>query len=270
MKKIIIILLVFVVLIFVVFIGFQIIPHSFSISHPKDVIVQTIPLPNDLPPVVEDFYRILYGDSIPIIDSVVISGQATMRLPSKGGVTLPGRFKFIHQPGKDYRHYIEVTFFGLPIMKVNELYIDGTSRMELPFGVSEGKKVDQGANLALWAEAIWFPSLWITDPDACWEAIDETSAYLIVPFDESEEQILVTFDPKTNLINSLESMRYKAEDSIEKTKWLNYPSEWQTINGYYLPLVGAITWEDEGTPWAVFSMEDISYNTNVQDQLLSP
>jgi hypothetical protein len=45
------------------------------------------------------------------------------------GVSLPGRFRFIHDAGKDYRHYIEVTLFGFPIMKVNEFYLDGKSRL---------------------------------------------------------------------------------------------------------------------------------------------
>lgn len=49
-------------------------------------------------------------------------------------------------------------------MKVNEHLLDGSGRLELPFGVREGPKVDQGANLALWAEAVWMPSVWITDP----------------------------------------------------------------------------------------------------------
>ncbi len=36
--------------------------------------------------------------------------------------------------GHGYRHYIEATVFGYPVMKVNEYYFDGKARMELPEG----------------------------------------------------------------------------------------------------------------------------------------
>jgi hypothetical protein len=37
----------------------------------------------------------------------------------------PARFAAYPDAGKEYRHYIEATWFGLPIMKVNELFVDG-------------------------------------------------------------------------------------------------------------------------------------------------
>jgi len=56
-----------------------------------------------------------------------------------GGLTFPGRFRFTHKAGQDYRHYIEATIFGIPILKVNESNLDSCSRLELPFGVTDGE-----------------------------------------------------------------------------------------------------------------------------------
>ena len=120
-------------------------------------------LPADLPAPVERFYRTLYGEQLPVPDTLVVSGRGTMRIQ---GITFPSRFRFSHRAGADYRHYIETTVFGAPLLKVNEWYVDGAGRLELPFGVSEGPKVDQGANLALWAELVWAPAVWVTSPDA--------------------------------------------------------------------------------------------------------
>jgi hypothetical protein len=78
---------------------------------------------------VERFYRRIYGERVPVITSAVITGRAKMRL---GPFTFPGRFRFTHDAGRGYRHYIEATFFGLPPMKINETYLDGKGRMELP------------------------------------------------------------------------------------------------------------------------------------------
>ena len=66
-------------------------------------------------------------------------GRGRLRLPSKGGISFPARFRFTHHAGQGYRHYIEATMFGYPVMKINEYYLDGNARMELPVGVIENE-----------------------------------------------------------------------------------------------------------------------------------
>jgi hypothetical protein len=68
-----------------------------------------------------------------------------------------------HAAGQAYRHYIEATLFGLPVIKANEYFRDGHGRMKITIiGTDEGPKFDQAANLALWAEAFYFPSLFVS------------------------------------------------------------------------------------------------------------
>jgi hypothetical protein len=164
MKTFIIIICVIATLLFLGWLGSQIKPKPFApyaenVPEPK-----TVPLPAGLPAPVERFYKTVYGDNIPVIETVVIKGRATI---SPFGVKMPARFLFVHNAGMGYRHYIEATWFGLPIMNVNESYLDGRSYFELPFGTIENDaSTNQAANLAVWAETVWFPSIWMQIPRA--------------------------------------------------------------------------------------------------------
>src|SRR5512146_3070831 len=90
--------------------------------------LETIALPTGLPAPVERFYRTVYGEEVPLIETAVIQGRGIMK-PFLN-ITIPARFVFVHDAGKDYRHYFEATWFGIPLLKVNEGYIDGESFFE--------------------------------------------------------------------------------------------------------------------------------------------
>lgn len=245
-------------------IGVKVQPAPFAAYPARNQAMETVPLPGGLPTPVERFYRAVYGDRIALIASAIISGRGHLRIK---GITLPARFRFTHQTGRNYRHYIETTVFGLPLLRVNEHFLDDQSRLELPFGISEGPKVDQGANLALWAEAVWMPSVWVTDSRARWEAVDENSAALFVPFEGAEERFTVFFDPQTGLLQKMQSMRYKDPNSTEKLLWTNDVLQWGHLNGYSLPVITSLQWSDENQPWAVFTAEEIVYNIDVDEYI---
>ena len=253
--------------------GLQVKPKPFTAYAEQTPALNTVELPADLPAPVARYYETIMGDQIPVIESAVISGRGRLRIK---GITFPARFRFTHVAGQGYRHYIEATIFGYPVMKVNEWYLDGHARMELPVGVIENEpKIDMAANLALWGEAIWLPSILVTDPRVRWEAIDDTTARLVVPFDlaqdrpfgEEEDTFTVTFDPQTGLMRTMEAMRYREATDEAKIPWRNEPLGWQTFHGVTIPSPAATTWLDEGTPWAVWTIEDVVYNVDVSEYI---
>lgn len=263
MKILLLIFSILAALIFLGWLGLKIKPAPFSLYPEKAPTLSTIPLPDGLPAPVERFYKTVYGDDIPVIDSVVIKGRA---LIAPFGVRLPARFIFVHNAGRDYRHYIEATWFGIPIMKVNEGYIDQKSFFEGPVGdpIFDDASTNQAANLAVWAEAGWFPSIWLTDPRVRWEALDDKTALLFVPFEDQEENFVVRFNPETGLIDSMEAMRYRdSGPQAKKILWITRNVPAKKIEGTQLDTVGNATWLDQGIPWATFTLEEVSYNVDV-------
>lgn len=240
--------------------GLQIQPNEFKITNLPQTETEQIPLPEDLPAPVERFYRTIYGDKIPVINSVVITGRGRMR---PFGIWLPARFIFVHNTGKDYRHYFEATFFGFPFLKVDEGYIDGESFFESLMGTYyNDPNTNQGANLALWAEGGWFPALWVTDPRTHWLTVDDHTAILYVPFEDGEENFVVRFNPQTGLIDLMEAMRFQAAGDTSKVLWLT-----NEVKAAGKPAVSYATWLDAGKPWASFTPEEIQINLDVSEYI---
>ena len=181
------------------------------------------------------------------------------------GVTFPARWRFSHVTGSDYRHHIQLTVVGAPVMTVDEWFLDGHARLDLPMGVSEGANVDQGATLALWAEAVWMPAVWVTDPRVRWEPVDDTRARLVVPFGDAEESFTVTFDPVTRMLQTMESMRFRGEQDVDRTAWINHADDWGEVDGHPVPQHTSVTWADEGSPWARLRIESVLYNADLTD-----
>ncbi len=241
------------------FIGLQVQPASFPAFAGLSGKLETIALPAGLPVPVAKFYQKMYGQRIPIIRSAVISGRATIR--PVGPIDIAARFRFTHVAGQDYRHYIEATIFGMPFLNINESYIKSSSRMAMPWGTTENDpKANQGANLAVWAEAIWFPAIFLTDPRVRWQPVDDVTALLVVPFGAAFETFVARFDPDTDLLSYLESMRFKTD---QKILWINQTRAWGLLDGQTVSIQGTVTWMDDGKPWAVFNVEEIVLNADV-------
>ena len=251
----------------VAWIGLQIQPKSFAGYPGETPALKTIPVPAGLPAPVERFYRTIYGEQIPVIQTVLIKGRAVIRPVMN--IPLPARFIFVHETGTNYRHYIEASLFGMPFMKVNEGYIDGKSFFEAPVGTYyDDPNTNEGANLALWAEAVWFPSIWVTDGRARWEPVDDTTAILFVPFGDKSEDFVVRFDPSTNLLVSMEAMRYRDPgEGQPKILWITRNEPGGFVAGTKLNAVGSATWLDQGRPWAVFRLEELKYNVDVSQYI---
>ncbi len=244
--------------------GLRTMPKSFDAFRADIPPMRYAPIPADLPEPVARHLEVVVGDSLPITDSAVISGRMTMRL---AGPALPGRFRFSHQVGRGYRHYLEVTPFGRRIMTGQEWYLDGHARLDLPTGVVENQpKIDRAANLSMWAEYAWLPSA-LVDPRVTWEPIDAVSARMVVPEASGPDALVVFSDPHSGLIDRFEAMRWRAPDDAEPTRWVVRNHAWTRIDGVGVPAIASLQWADQSQPWLKLSLDSVIWNADLEQYL---
>jgi hypothetical protein len=254
------------VLLTIGWLGFQIEPESFP-PHPettKDA--GAVNVSPDIPEPVKRYYEAASGSHVPVIRSAVVWGKAKLRI---NGIWVPVRSKTYYLSGQAFHRHMEVTWFGWTILKVSDVYRNGKgfTKIEGLLNMTEtGEKIDQGSNLAMWGEIVFTPSVSLTDTRARWEAIDDDSVRLVVPYGEKNDSLDFKFDPKTGLITQILAMRYKGQNE-EKTPWLINITEWMTSHYVKIPSRFSVTWEDEGSPWSYWTVEDVEYNVDVGEMI---
>lgn len=244
--------------------GLQIKPRAFAPIESESRDLGTVPLPTDLPAPVQRFFEIVFEGEVPVVKTAVVQGRPRIR---KIGLWMPVRYTSYFNAGYDYHRDMEVTWFSIPIGGGYETFANGVASAEIFGQVDSGSEsINQAANLAVWAEGLWSPSVYITDSRVRWEAISDTQARVYVPFGADEDSLLLTFDPETGLLKEYEAMRYKGNDT-EKIGWRGIPEKWERFDGILIPSQSSVIWADEGTSWATWTVENVQLNVNVSDKL---
>jgi hypothetical protein len=246
--------------------GLQVKPTPFPLHPQKARDKGTAGLPSDLPEPVAGYFRSTLGERVPRIATAVVWGRGEFNLM---GLWFPMRFKSYHVAGRGFRRDMELTWFGMPIFRGYDSDIDGSGHLEFTglFGIlhvsDAGAKINQGDNLAMWAEAPFTtPSVLVLDPRVRWEPIDAHAARLVFPFGGGEDSLRVEFDPETGLMRSMSGMRYRGQEE-SRTPYRGEYGEWGTVHGIKAPHHDMAIWEDHGRPYVVLDIEGTEYNVDV-------
>lgn len=246
-------------------VGLRVRPKPFPPFPQAQPALSTVPLRADLPPPVARWFHTVFGDRVPLITSAVVSGRGKLIFM---GIPFESRWRFTHVAGQGYRHYMEAMLFGRPLMRVNEHYLDGVGHMEIPVGTfHDTPYLNSAANLGLWAETMYLPSLFVTDPRVRWEAVDDVTARLYVPYAGGEQCFTVVFDPHTGLLHHMEVMRHRDAVKGGEILWRCEVYGWQTTNGACVPSPSGAHWMDQKSPWLNLDVDEVVYNVDVSSYI---
>jgi uncharacterized protein DUF6544 len=210
-------------------------------------------------------FRAFVGDEGPRpVETVAVETRAWMRRP--GMPRIPLEIRMAHRLGYEFVHDIRIGRGRLSFRFGLDAYVGGHGLMKVGPSLQTGVEFDQGALIALWGEALGFPTAWEKRTDIRWEPIDEHTARLIVPGPEGEIPIAVDFDPDTGFPASCTADRYKATGP--KVSWTGRYSDWRRFEGGVLaPGHFDVQWADEPYPWIEIETVSLSVNAPVDEAL---
>lgn len=221
---------------------------------------EKVPVPPDLPAPVARYFAITAGESVPLARSPRVTGTVRMRVP---GLPLPlwmnGRWNATYEPGKAFTRIMELGFFGNIVLRGVDEYRDGIGSVTVGDKRDAGPNCDQAADLVMWAESVWMPSILFTTPGVRWQAVDDSKARMLVPFGPREHELTWHFDPTTGLLAQISSFRYKTTTDAWRTPWHVDIEQYNVFEKITVPSSLSITWEDDGHPWAVFNVLDLTF-----------
>ena len=264
MHTFVIVLLVLIGLTGLFTLGFMIAPRPFR-SHPAPAQPGAPrPFQPGLPPPVEKhFLETLTAQPQEITTAVVWGrGRAHIR-----GIWVPLRFKAWYREGEAFSRRFEVTWFQKPVLRGQDSYLEGKGTFEIGDRPVSGPQTDLGQLLELWVGMLWMPMVFVHNPRVVWEAVDDHSARLIVPFGNAGEPLTAHFDPITGRMTDITATRYSEESATEREPWRVDLLAWKTMNGLLIPWQVDIAWDESGAPRVYWNVDGIVYNVNVADQL---
>jgi len=221
------------------------------------------PSARDLPRPVARFRAEAMKDGQATVETVLIETTAWMRRP--GMPRMPLEIRMAHRLGREFVHEIRIGRGRLSFRFGLDAYVDGQGLMKVGPSVQTGVEFDQGALIALWGEALTFPSAWEKREDVRWEAVDADTARLIVPGPEGDIPITVAFDPQTDFPVSCEAQRYKSKGP--KIGWTGHSSEWRRFAGVLAPGRYTVQWADESCPWIDIQTTSVTVNAAVDNTI---
>lgn len=244
--------------------GFLVKPGLFPMpASSRTAAVQTMPVPEDLPAPVDRWLRTEYPDGLPMHTNVYMRGTGVMRF---GPVAVPFRHQVELVPGEGFVRRMDLTWYGMVIARGKDTYVDGRGFMKTPVGGFGGDKIDQGADVVNWLEALAVPAAVLGDRRVRWEPVDDTSARLVYPHGGGEDSFVLGFDPKSGLPSWAKAQRYKdADATAEKLEWTATMKDRKSFDGVHTATVVDATWEGASKPWATFRMTDVRSDIELVD-----
>jgi hypothetical protein len=221
------------------------------------------PQPSTLPTPVARFVHLAERTYPGPIHTVALDTTAWIRRP--GIPPLPMSIRMAHRLGEAFVHDIRLGRGPLSVRIGLDAYVDGHGIMRIGRSLHTGPTYDRGALIAMWGEALTFPTAWLGRTDARWEAADDDVARLVLAAPTGDVPITVAFDPVTGFPDFCLAERHKGDGPL--APWTGRYRDWRVEDGVLAPHRLVVQWLDEPEPWLAITVRSIELDVPIDREL---
>lgn len=204
------------------------------------------------------------GDGfVPQMDTLAMWSRPYMRRGSLPRLAL--RMRSVSRVGESFVNDIEMTWYGFPILRVVDAFVDGHGITKIGCSATIGDEIDQGANLFQWSEAVFVPSAFRQGSPIVAEKVGSDEIRLTVPLGSGHDEAGVRFvDGHPARFSALRHIGSRTPQTWWHVDYLG----WHMSEGIQVPRHMDVTWEDERRPWLSFDLDGFVANVEVEQRLL--
>jgi hypothetical protein len=228
---------------------------------------EMIPLPGDLPYPVHRYLQMNFGDQVPLPATVVAWGlgkRIGRNFGRLGPLWMPSHWALYLIPGKEFVYRLTVTWFGRKMLQGGDELRQGYGRFIMNKDRLENANINKSEWIMLWLYTIMAaPSAILADPANTWEAVDDQTARLSVPYKDGERwDFTLLFDSETGQLTGVDTMRVASRDG-KKTPYQIRLGEHEKLGPGILPSFMKAAWDNDF--YIMNNLDGVRYNINIDE-----
>jgi hypothetical protein len=230
---------------------------------------EMIALPDSLPAPVRHYLQMNFGDEVPLPSTAVAWGlgkRIGRSFGRLGPLWMPSHWALYLVPGKEFVYRLTVTWFGRRMLQGGDELRQGYGRFIMNKDRLENANINKSEWIMLWMYTIMAaPTAILADPRNTWEAIDDESARLSVPYmDGSRWEFTLLFDSQTGQLTGVDTLRVTSRDGKEIPYQIRM-NDHKKLGPGVLPGYMKAAWENEF--YIMNNLIGVRYNVNIDEAM---
>ena len=228
---------------------------------------EMIPLPDSLPYPIRHYLQMNFGDEVPLPTTAVAWGlgkRIGRSFGRLGPLWMPSYWALYLVPGKEFVYRLTVTWFGRRMLQGGDELRQGFGRFIMNKDRLENTNINKSEWIMMWLYTIMAaPSAILADPANTWEAIDDQSAKLSVPYkDGTRWEFTLLFDSQTSQLTGVDTLRVTSRDGKEIPYQIRMDDH-KKLGPGILPGYMKAAWENEF--YIMNNLSGVRYNINIDE-----
>ena len=229
--------------------------------------LEMIPLPGSLPYPVRHYLQMSFGDQVPLPATAVAWGlgkRIGRSFGRLGPLWMPSYWALYLVPGKEFVYRLTVTWYGRRMLQGGDELRQGYGRFIMNKDRLENANINKSEWIMLWLYTILTaPSAILADPNNTWEAVDDQTARLSVPYlDGTRWEFTLLFDSQTGQLSGVDTLRVTSRDGKEIPYQMRMGKH-EKLGPGTLPGYMKAAWENDF--YITNNLSGVRYNVNISE-----